>query len=539
LNAADRGQREEAHTALGAMRNRHPDYLRACRAAVDSRLWLTNPAEAPLPTREQLATFCGSNEETRSAASLACSAAATSCMLRRELPELERYNELNAELLGSMERGVAACWLTVGRAWADVIRGAGRSVSEALESLRSKAVDSRAAVLVVESTALRALAALNDGAIAEAIERARRASRMARTEAIPRAEFIAHLILARTRRISGKPHLANRILSSLLRFAAQPWHPWMLWELTLAGGQADVSKAELGEPWPLTHDVQALLAATEREDRAGFDQRLQCAKSAVQSWSWLAKDVRVLAHSLDPTILISELDPAVAPWARGETPETPHGLHGLCTSPNSPESDEAAVAYVIAGPGTVARRILPHGLGLLQSGETRIAQMRRRSGRLDSAAAALALAGPEGLESTEFFRSVYGFAYAPELHRGVIKTLVHRLRARLEDVALVHSDAGRLALEPRTSLILPDPRCSAPLNDRVLWLLSTKRGITARKAAQQLGLPLRTVQTALRELVEDGLCESLRTGRNVRYQVEDTTFSEPTQVLRGWSKPEN
>lgn len=391
-------------------------------------------------------------------------------------------------------------------------------------------------MLVVESTALRALAALNDGALAEAIERARRASRMARTEAIPRAEFIAHLILARTRRISGKPHLANRILSSLLRFAAQPWHPWMLWELTLAGGQADASETELADPWPVTREVVALLVATEREERAEFDQQLQNAEAAVQSWSWLAKDVRVLADSLDPTVPVHQLDPAVVAWARGEIPQTPHGLHGLCTSPNSPESEEAAVAYVIAGPGTVARRVLPHGLGLLQSGETRIAQMRRRSGRLDSAAATLALAGPGGLESTEFFRSVYGFTYAPELHRGVIKTLIHRLRARLEDVALVHSDANRLALEPRTSLILPDPRCSAPLNDRVLWLLSTKRGTTARKAAQQLGLPLRTVQTALRELVEDGLCESLRTGRNVRYQVEDTTFSEPTQVLRGWSR---
>jgi hypothetical protein len=33
---------------------------------------------------------------------------------------------------------------------------------------------------------------------------------------------------------------------------------------------------------------------------------------------------------------------------------------------------------------------------------------------------------------------------------------------------------------------------------------------------------------ALRELVSDGACEMRRSGRQVRYQVLDSTFSEPT-----------
>jgi hypothetical protein len=532
LDEADRGQRKSAFGRLAELRSRDPEVKRACEMAVISRLWLTGAEQQPLPSRDELAEFVGRSAESCEAAALACSAAAMSCILRLDQGELKAHNSLGAALLASRERGVAVGWLRLCEAWAELIAGSGTSLDAKLESVRSEAVEAKAAVLAVECAAVRALAAINDGDIAEATERARRASRMARTEAIPRAEFMAHLVLARMRRISGKPHLAARILSSLLELAAPPWHPWMLWELMLAGGYSDASRLEVAPPWPLLNDVLGLLSAAESGNRDSFDRTVAQVRATAAPWSWLVADVEILAQVIDPELDLASLDRRVVDWVRGQTALTPYGLHGLCANPELLEADEAAVAYVVAGPGRQPRRILLHGLELVRDAAVRVAQMRRRSGRLDTAAAALALAAAEGMESTEFFRAVYGFAYTPEIHRGVIKTLVHRLRTRLEDVACIHSEAGRLQFEPLTPMILPDPRCAAALNDRVLWLLSTHRGLSAREAAQRLNLPLRTVQTALHELVEDGSCESLRTGRSVSYEVEDTTFSEPTLVLR-------
>ncbi len=532
LDAADRGQREPAVAALAQLSNRDPEFLQACQLAVQAHLALTHPSDAAPPTREAIAQYLESAPESRTAASLACSAAATGSVLGLDAAGLREWNALNASLLHDQPTGVAAGWLTLSRAWEQLIGGAGAEVDARLEALRTEAVDAQAAVLAVEATALRALAALNQGNLEEATERGRRASRMARTEAIPRAEFMAHLLLARMRRVSGKPHLAARILSSLLEFAAAPWHPWMLWELTLAGGQPTQGSSGPAAPWPALDQVRSMLDAARIGDQTQFDERRAAALATVSGWAWFETDLRLFHHLVDPRIALDDLDPRAVTWVHGQTAETPFGLHGLCANPVKPEADEDAVAYVIATPDVPARRILSLGLELVPGEAIRLAQMRRRSGRLDTAAAALALAGPEGLESTEFFRAVYGFAYTPEIHRGVIKTLVHRLRARLEDVARVHSESGRLRLEHVTTAILPDPRCSAALNDRVLWLLSTHRGLSARDAAERLQLPLRTVQTALHELVEDGSCESQRMGRNVSYEVEDTTFSEPTLILR-------
>jgi hypothetical protein len=47
-------------------------------------------------------------------------------------------------------------------------------------------------------------------------------------------------------------------------------------------------------------------------------------------------------------------------------------------------------------------------------------------------------------------------------------------------------------------------------------------------------MPLRTVQSLLRELVDQGACTSERSARSVKYVVEDTTFKEPTAL--GWRR---
>src|SRR5262249_16951806 len=68
-----------------------------------------------------------------------------------------------------------------------------------------------------------------------ATECARRACRMARTEMLADPEVLAGLTLARTRRMSGRPYLAARIVDELRRRA--PPCAWIDWELALAGAR--------------------------------------------------------------------------------------------------------------------------------------------------------------------------------------------------------------------------------------------------------------------------------------------------------------
>lgn len=77
-------------------------------------------------------------------------------------------------------------------------------------------------------------------------------------------------------------------------------------------------------------------------------------------------------------------------------------------------------------------------------------------------------------------------------------------------------------------LVLPDPRCARSTAEHVLRLLGRHGTLRAVEAAEALRVPLRTVQTALNQLVADGACRSERVGKEVRYQVLDTTFSATT-----------
>jgi hypothetical protein len=98
--------------------------------------------------------------------------------------------------------------------------------------------------VVVDAASLRALSMSDDAtAILESLDQARRASRMARTEALPESEYLANIVLARMRRLAGFPYLAAHILTAVRRYASAPWHPWIAWELLLAGGLAGAGAA--------------------------------------------------------------------------------------------------------------------------------------------------------------------------------------------------------------------------------------------------------------------------------------------------------
>ena len=96
------------------------------------------------------------------------------------------------------------------------------------------------------------------------------------------------------------------------------------------------------------------------------------------------------------------------------------------------------------------------------------------------------------------------------------------------DARLAPSKNASQIVSEHREVILADPRTAAPVGDRVLRLLASRPGVTAKDAAKALEVPLRTVQAELQQLVSDGACNAERQGRKVQYWVEDTTFSEPT-----------
>jgi hypothetical protein len=106
--------------------------------------------------------------------------------------------------------------------------------------------------------------------------------------------------------------------------------------------------------------------------------------------------------------------------------------------------------------------------------------------------------------------------------------LIHRARTTLGRAGELRRHEGHLLFEPFIPMLLWDPRCERPLEDRVLSTLSRSGPKTAREAADDLGVPLRSVQAVLRTLSETDVCAPARTGRKITYSVEDTTFSDPT-----------
>ncbi|MEM9192403.1 MAG: helix-turn-helix domain-containing protein [Myxococcota bacterium] len=75
----------------------------------------------------------------------------------------------------------------------------------------------------------------------------------------------------------------------------------------------------------------------------------------------------------------------------------------------------------------------------------------------------------------------------------------------------------------------PDPRCAKSIDDRILRTLAESGMSNARATAEKLGAPLRSVQHALKRLVDEGACFVEKQGRAVHYRIEDTTFFEPTR----------
>jgi DNA-binding transcriptional ArsR family regulator len=442
--------------------------------------------------------------------------------LALDAEELERC----AEAPAGAEPGAAEA----ARLWLAIGRGAAPTDAEArAKVLYREAAAAKQVLLSVEATSLQAMAALGAGDVEGALAAARRASRMARTEALPEAELLANLVLARVRRHTGKPHLASRILAALARLAPPPWHALIAWEALLSGGLeagAALAGATRGAGSRSAAAAGALadaLAAAQAGARAAFEDAGGRALAAVEGWDALTIEADALLAALDaarpaPAVLL--------PWARGAEPLAPLGLQGA-----SPAAPEEAIAFVVVRPGAPGRRILRAGLALAAPDAISphaLAGSPREHYRTDTALAVLAGAGPAGLTRDELFGLVYGLPYAQRLHEGAFRVLVHRMRKRVEGLAEVAREADRLCLAPARPLIVPDPRCAQPTEAAVLRLLAARGAVGSDEIASELRLSVRATQSALKQLVEDGALQVERQGRHVQYRVDDTTFSEPT-----------
>ncbi|MEM9193993.1 MAG: hypothetical protein AAGF12_32760 [Myxococcota bacterium] len=367
----------------------------------------------------------------------------------------------------------------------------------------------------IEYSVQEALFAIEEGSIADAVQTARRAMRMARTEQLVFSEYLAALALARARRYQGRPHLALRILGSLDRVLPRPWHGWLGWEQALAG-------IEVGrDGWGATMALRSMLSAASDGSRAELERHMGT-----------AIDFAPIRRERDALIEVLDWSREVArrtkPWVRGTTLEPPGPIVGLTVpSVESDGLERAGVLIVVAG--KVRRRILRAGAALVPNASIAVDSYALNQRRPLELLAVVACAGLDGIAEEELFREIYGFQFQKSQHGGLFRTLVHRARAALPEGAALERRDGRMVVESSVPIVLPDPRCVVSLEALILRALAERGGqASSREIAEVLGVSARTVQLTLRGLIDEGVCDTVGRGRGATYVLEDTTFSQPT-----------
>ncbi len=297
------------------------------------------------------------------------------------------------------------------------------------------------------------------------------------------------------------------------------WRGWISWEYVLAGGAALPSSAENGAGLAEDAVDLARVAAVPRPQRLGRLRALVDDTSRRRP-PWQAADLSVLHALSDPEADTSNA--SVQRWREGKADVASRGFPAF----GADIGDSGPLAVVVARPAGRGCRVLgwAHGGRLYET---------NRVGRVEATIAVLAIQTAADVASV--FRSVYGFAYDPSLHRGAFDATLHRAQAVLADVAFIERNSGDLSLEVRSPFAVSDPRCVRSLEAELLRCLARAGEISARSAAQQAGLGLRSVHYALRQLVDDGILDAEKRGRHVLYRVQDTTFVQPTN--RHWVTP--
>jgi hypothetical protein len=506
--------------------------VRAWEQVVRAQIWLAFPRAVPAPTAEEVERLADAPPDVRRAAALAARDLTRAAFLAFDWSELKRWTALLGRLACDE---VGHIDFTLARALERLALGDGAAPSD-VDGILPHASRAGHAAAVVEVQAIRALLALQAGDHQAGLEHARRSSLMARSEAIPEAEFLAGLVLMRARRYNRQVHVALRIADALASAATAPWRPWLAWEVALAGAGGEIGSASAGPHG----DLARLVQAAGRGDWQTFRDLVRRLSIVVGGAGLFGQEAADLAGALAP-----ELDARgdeVRAWRLGDVDLVPPALHGLALEMGREASaGPPTAAYVLLRPGERGLRFLGRSMPLVLAREqgagsasadvARLRPSRRAEGRMETLLAVLALAGPQGLTESECFARAYGFTYVADIHRGVFDVLVHRARAAAEGVARLERKGGRIALLAERRLVLPDPRICQRMADRVLRLLARQGQASAKQAAAELGVSLRAVQGALNELAGRHACVINRQGRHVSYAVEDTVFSKLTLRL--------
>ncbi len=401
-------------------------------------------------------------------------------------------------------------WLALARCFLALAEGALVEPAVLVELERAGREHNEAGV-VLRAATLRAWVADALMDPEEAVDHARRAFRMARTERAPQAEYWAGWTLARLRRSTGRPYLASRILGALRDISPRAWTPWIDLQRTLAAPDS----AALETTNPLGRALGRLRAG----DGSGFAALLEAFLPTLDAFALLRADAMDLLGCLG--LREAPLGSVVADWTTGTPPfaAPPRGFGAAASEP---------LAVVVAERGRRGRRVLWLGEGQLDADVGRELWVDK-PGRTESLLAALALAGPAGIDEEALFLAAYGFTYNAALHRGAWDVALHRARSAAGSVGSLSRGDGHVTLHVERAFVVPDPRCQRGHEDRILQRMACGGGTSARELAQGLGLSLRTVQDVLRDLVDTGACRQRRDGRHRLYSVEDTTFQEPTR----------
>ncbi len=455
-----------------------------------------------LPSVAEVDALAQGDYEARSLAAIAAGRIARASLLNLDGSGLAIW----IDVLETLDVDVGTAPLASARGWAAALVGDGDAVRDAAETLRQEASTRGWPSEVIEASVLKSIGASIAGDFDEAVQLARRASRMSRTESLPQEEYLANVVLARFRRMSGKPHLSARILSALLRVATPPWHRWMKWELLLAGMSPDV-------PSPGAAALMTAIAHARAGESDAMHAQFELAHEEVAGFHSLAEDLTTFE-----TLIVG----TESSFATGGEPVIPRGLAALGVM----GADEEA-AWVLAD-SQGARRVLQPGRNL-HGDRHRLSATKQRQARTETAIASLLLAGPTGSKEEVFFERIYGFAFE-ERHRNVRDVLYHRVRDRIGDLATLERIDGMVRLVATQPIAVPDPRCSPPAEHSLLLVLASRGFASPRQAADALGIPMRTVQDALKRLAADGACRPVKKGRKLEYHLEDTTFLEPTRV---------
>jgi hypothetical protein len=552
LQGAEHGDLRAIEGVLAQLATQPGPESRAWTLALETVRWSYQPSRRSAPELHAARAIAAHAPQVARIVAQVCAVMERVAFCTFDSTLLAGWIDLHAGLARDTEtRAADDVSLPVARLWQRLLSGELAGMNAAARELGEEASRRGAAAAVIETAVMRALVALSAGALDEALDLGRRASRMAQAEALSHHEYLANIALARVRRYSGRPHLALHILGALGRAAPSTWSGWIGWETLLAGGPRVPSAAYDGPSAAAERRLHQVLEAARAADRAAFDRAAGEAERATRAWPVIGEEVAALIAAVDPT---RESAPdAMAAWIRGSTASVPFGLHGIGARNDAEPQAESPTAYVIARPGENGRRFLLPGLALAPPARMLSRGAGSSGARTETGVAALALAGEAGDSRDGFFRSVYGFTFVPSRHRSVLDTLCHRMRALLGSAGEVRrneADAGApietasekaasaatspvsptIAMALRESVVVPDMRCALPTADRVLRALALLGTTSASDAAQSLRMPLRTVQAVLQQLVAEGACSTERDGRRVAYRIEDTTFTAVTSA---------